>query len=463
MLFSSLFFLFLFLPIVVIIYFFPCFKNRGFRNNWLLLASFFFYAWGEPFFVLLMCLSIVINWWLAIVMEKRGGRWRKNILFLTIVYNVGILIVFKYLGFILENLRCFVEVPIVEIGLPIGISFFSFQIMSYIFDVYYGKAECQRDICKLALYISMFPQLVAGPIIRYQTVIYEIENRKENFEDFSKGVRRFVVGLAKKILLADCLGRVADEIFAVAEISYNSVIGAWIGAIAYTLQIFYDFSAYSDMAIGLGLCFGFHFKENFNYPYIAKSVTEFWHRWHISLTEWFRDYIYIPLGGNRVSQLRHVGNLLIVWVLTGIWHGANWTFVLWGFIYFLFQVMEKYFKTERKIPAVIKHFYTLAVVVFCWVIFRSNSLLSASRYLKTLVGINTILIDDLAIYYFKNSIFLIILGIFCCIPWKEIKQKKEENYGWFYPLKTLFVIFILIFSIMCIISGAYSPFIYFNF
>lgn len=256
-----------------------------------------------------------------------------------------------------------------EIPLPIGISFYTFQIMSYIFDVYFGYSRPQSNIFHLALYVLMFPQLIAGPIVRYNSIEYEIQNRKESFQDFQEGISRFIIGLSKKVLIADFLAGIADKIFVTAEYTDIVAFTAWIGAIAYTLQIYYDFSGYSDMAIGLGKCFGFHFDENFNYPYISRSVTEFWKRWHISLTKWFTDYVYIPMGGNRVSRSRHVLNLFLIWLLTGIWHGAEWTFIVWGLIYFLFQLVEKYTGFAQRLPSAIGYCYTMLVVILNWVIF----------------------------------------------------------------------------------------------
>ncbi len=317
--------------------------GHKFKNFILLLASLLFYAWGEPLFVFVLILGIILNFILGIKIEQNHQqiKYKKLLLIISVIFNLGIFFVFKYLSFVSRELNIIVPVKVLEISLPIGISFYTFQIMSYIFDVYYDKVPAQNNVFDLALYISMFPQLVAGPIVRYSDIEKEIHERKESVTLFCQGTQRFVIGLSKKVLIADFLGGIADKIFLTAEYSNIPLLTAWVGAIAYTFEIYYDFSGYSDMAIGLGKCFGFHFKENFNYPYISCSVSEFWKRWHISLTDWFRDYVYIPLGGNRVSEHRHIINLLTVWLLTGIWHGAEWTFILWGIMYFVIQLFEK--------------------------------------------------------------------------------------------------------------------------
>lgn len=318
MVFSSTVFLFLFLPLILIIYYNPIVKNRKFRNIFLLLVSLGFYAWGEPVFVFVMMLSIIINWFLALKIDKNEKK--KRYVILAILYNVGLLFVFKYLSFFANNMGLLFKVDKItlNIALPIGISFFTFQMLSYVLDVYFNKAKVQKNLLYVGLYVSLFPQLIAGPIVRYETIANEIETRQENTKDFCDGIYRFVYGLGKKVLISNYVGLVVDNIFVSMNITPISTATAWLGAIAYTLQIYFDFSGYSDMAIGLGKMFGFHFNENFNYPYMAKSITDFWRRWHISLSTWFRDYVYIPLGGNRVSNKRHIFNLFIVWLLTGM-------------------------------------------------------------------------------------------------------------------------------------------------
>ena len=463
MLFSSAIFLLLFFPIVLIIYYNPVWKSRKFRNIFLLLVSLFFYAWGEPVFVFFMLFSIVVSCFLGIkIAEARNSKIKQYLLIGGTCYHIGILFIFKYLTFVCKEVGLlFSEKSTVEIALPIGISFFTFQMMSYLFDVYYEKAPVQRNVLYLALYVSLFPQLIAGPIVRYQTVAEEIVDRHENIEDFECGIKRFVIGLAKKVMVADFLGEFADRIFAASNSTNLVALTAWIGAIAYSLQIYIDFSAYSDMAIGLGNCFGFHFRENFNYPYIANSITDFWKRWHISLTDWFRDYVYIPLGGNRVSRERNIFNICVVWCLTGIWHGANWTFLLWGVIYCVFQIMEKHVYSVEKWPKVFRHVYTMAIVIFCWVIFKSDSISAAFSFIASMFGM-TGFVDEKAILYLKSSGITIVIGIIVSLPiGKMLKEKFESKMMELITYSALAVF--LIFTIMISISGGYSPFIYFNF
>lgn len=342
MVFSSTLFLFLFLPLTLMIYYNPFVRSRKFRNRCLLVASLFFYAWGEPFFVWLMVLSIAVGWACGRAMERAASRRQeKRILTAGVVFHVGLLFVFQYLMFAASQLGLLLheDFSAIHIALPIGISFFTFQLLSYLFDIYYGRSKAQQSVLAVGLYIALFPQLIAGPIVRYETIEQQIEHRVENIADFSSGMMCFIYGLGKKVVIANYMGVVADNIFDGG--GSLSLATAWYGAFAYTLQIYFDFSGYSDMAIGFGRMFGFHFMENFNYPYISRSATEFWRRWHISLGTWFRDYVYIPLGGNRVTRRRWGYNLFVVWALTGIWHGANWTFLCWGLWYFVLLLVEK--------------------------------------------------------------------------------------------------------------------------
>lgn len=342
MVFSSTLFLFLFLPLTLMIYYNPFVRSRKFRNRCLLVASLFFYAWGEPFFVWLMVLSIAVGWACGRAMERAASRRQeKRILTAGVVFHVGLLFVFKYLTFVVSQLGLLLheDFSAIHIALPIGISFFTFQLLSYLSDIYYGRSKAQQSVLAVGLYIALFPQLIAGPIVRYETIEQQIEHRVENIADFSSGMMCFIYGLGKKVVIANYMGVVADNIFDGG--GSLSLATAWYGAFAYTLQIYFDFSGYSDMAIGFGRMFGFHFMENFNYPYISRSATEFWRRWHISLGTWFRDYVYIPLGGNRVTRRRWGYNLFVVWALTGIWHGANWTFLCWGLWYFVLLLVEK--------------------------------------------------------------------------------------------------------------------------
>ena len=465
MVFSSSVFLFVFLPYLLLFYYLPFFKSRRWRNGVLLVFSVAFYAWGEPLFVFALLASIFVNWLIVLMMDRSRQR-RKAWLTAAIVFDVALLGVFKYLTFISQNLARITgnDKLIVEIALPIGISFFTFQLMSYAFDAYYGKATVQKNPFRVALYISLFPQLIAGPIVRYQSIATELAERCDSFLDMLRGggMRRFVYGLGKKVLLADFMAQIADNSFAAIEWQNPSVMFAWLGAIAYTLQIYFDFSGYSDMAIGLGRMFGFHFPENFNYPYVAGSVTEFWKRWHISLTSWFRDYVYIPLGGNRVSKARWVLNMFVVWLLTGIWHGANWTFVLWGLIYFVALLVEKTTGFVRKANAVTR-LWTFLIVVLAWVFFRSPDLTSGWRYASAMFGVGANGFSGIDFTGAVRRTFFVFLLAFVgatpmaskCFQWLRDKKLDLFEYAW------LLVVFLL--SIIEIVSSTYHPFIYFNF
>ena len=377
MVFSSAEFLFLFLPCTLLLYYNPFFRSKGFRNVLLMMVSLFFYAWGEKVYVLLLLASIAANWWLGLRVES-GRRHRRIFLTTAVVLNLAGLFVFKYLGFVCENLSALgLPLPEVRLALPIGISFYTFQAMSYVIDVYREKSPAQRSVLDVGLYVSFFPQLIAGPIVRYETIAAEIHGRQETWEDFCQGVPRFIQGLGKKVILANSMAIIADAAF--DELTAISVPMAWLGAIAYALQIYFDFSGYSDMAIGLGRMFGFHFLENFNQPYLAVSITDFWRRWHISLSTWFRDYVYIPLGGNRVSPRRHLLNLLVVWLLTGVWHGADWAFIFWGLGYFLLLMAEKYGHIDQKL-GFLRRPWTLFWVLMLWVLFRAEDLGKAVEY-----------------------------------------------------------------------------------
>ena len=434
--------MFLFLPVLLIIYY--SVKHREIRNYILLVVSLLFYAWGEPVFVFIMLASIFTNWLIALIMSEssRPKIW----LTLAILLDVLLLGVFKYAGFITENLG----MSRINIALPIGISFFTFQMMSYVFDVYYRKSEAQRNPLYVALYISFFPQLIAGPIVRYNQITSEIVDRHENFDGFSEGVRRFIYGLGKKVLLANFVAQVADNVF--GYIINPSVSMAWLGALSYTLQIYFDFSGYSDMAIGLGLMFGFHFEENFNYPYMAASVTDFWHRWHISLSTWFRDYVYIPLGGSRVTHSRWLVNLFTVWLLTGIWHGANWTFILWGLIYFVLLVFEH----ESGIK--FGHVSTLLAVILAWVIFRAESVGKGLSFIASMFGLNgNAFYDSGFIEYVKGTWLLMIFAVIGIFP-SAGKFLSGHQY-----IESAWLVIVLVVSVLEISGASYNPFIYFNF
>lgn len=458
MVFSSGIFLFAFLPVILFLYYNPLLKKIKCRNMVLLIASLVFYAWGEPIFVFLMIFSAFVNWKFGLMMEKNWEN-RKKILVAATFYNVALLFVFKYLTFFTQNLAWISgnDDLVINIPLPIGISFFTFQMMSYIFDIFMERAKVQKSFLNVLLYISMFPQLIAGPIVRYETVGRELQERKENFTDFSVGACRFVKGLCKKVLLANNIAVLADTVFAY-DPATMSVFSAWIGAIAYTLQIYYDFSGYSDMAIGLGLMFGFHFEENFNRPYASRSVSEFWRRWHISMGTWFKDYVYIPLGGSRVTKSRNIFNLLVVWSLTGLWHGANWTFILWGLLYFVFISLEKVSGIEKK-GLWIGHIYTLLLVVIGWVLFRSDTVGSAISYLLVMFGVTgNKLFDAAFISLVQQFGVLLVLGAVCSV----LKVKENKNRLFQAGTVILYVLGFLA-AVTFVIKGGYNPFIYFNF
>ena len=459
MVFSSGVFLFLFLPGLLILYYLFA-KTRPARNYILLVTSLMFYAWGEPVFVFIMIASIFMNWYVSLHMSRSAHK--KLWLTLAIGLDVLLLGVFKYAGFVSENLALLTGNTAlrVRIALPIGISFFTFQMMSYVFDVYYGKSEAQRNPLYVALYISFFPQLIAGPIVRYNQIEAEIESRSENWENFSEGVRRFIYGLGKKVLLANFLGQIADNVF--GYIVNPSVMLAWLGAIAYTFQIYFDFSGYGDMAIGLGLMFGFHFEENFRYPYLASSIGDFWRRWHISLSTWFRDYVYIPLGGSRVnSKSRLVFNLFVTWTLTGIWHGANWTFLVWGLLYFVLLTVEKLTGLHKK-AGFFGHIYTMLFVVLGWVLFRAESISAAADYIASMFGAGAQLYDSYMLTYLSSYKVYFIAGIIACFPiYRLFKDKINSKVYNCISAAIIFALFILSLSFM--VKGAYNPFIYFNF
>lgn len=461
MVFSSLVFLFVFLPLFLFCYFIT--KKRKIRNLTLLIFSLLFYAYGEPIYILLMILSIFVNYILAIIMSKNNNKF---LFILAIIFNLGLLGFFKYTNFFLDNIINIFNLnfKFLSITLPIGISFYTFQILSYIIDVYRKKVPIQKNILLLGCYISAFPQLIAGPIVRYSTINEELQNRKETIKDFAIGLRRFIIGLAKKVIIANEMAYVADTLFA-ADIPNIGFIGIFIAAISFTLQIYFDFSGYSDMAIGLGRMLGFHYLENFNYPYIAKSITDFWRRWHISLSSFFRDYIYIPLGGNRVSIFKNILNILIVWSLTGLWHGASWNFVIWGLYYGIILIIEKFVlkKFLEKLPNIFKHLYTLILVTFGWIIFYCTDFTMLKEsflalFFKYGFG-NTSLLWHYQLLSPK-IIVAFILGIIFSMPTFQIIKNKFKNSK--LVLDFILIILFLI-SILFILVASYNPFIYFRF
>lgn len=472
MVFSSTIFLFGFLPLLLLLYFLPWKKCR---NYILLLFSLIFYGWGGPAYLLLMILVVMADYLFALCISMTSENWLKKLLLcLSIMGNLGCLFYYKYTNFLIGNINHFwgTSIHTAPIVLPIGISFFTFQAMSYVIDVYRGDVTVQKNPFYVLLYVSLFPQLVAGPIVRYKTVEKEILGREIHIEDITDGLERFIIGFGKKIILANQTGAFADILFGMKTVDMPL---AWTGAIAYTLQIYFDFSAYSDMAIGLGRIFGFHFNENFNFPYVSQSIGDFWHRWHISLTTWFRDYIYIPLGGSRRGTKRMYLNMFVIWTLTGIWHGAEWNFILWGLYYFVFQGAEKLFlkKFLERIPRIFRHLYTLLIVSTGWVIFRCDDGLDhLIRYLKSLFSFQADKESPqiLSAYFAKYGIYL-VLGICFCMPvYRLIKDKLNQKLTPYPVLKTvaasagyagLFGFFFL--SVLYLVNSTYNPFIYFRF
>ena len=463
MVFSSITFLFYFLPVTLAIYYIV--PNK-FKNLVLLIASFIFYYFGEPTYILLMAFSILSTYVFGILIDKnKKTKYAKVWLILALIVSIGLLVCFKYMNFIIENINLWLKhkIDFINVALPIGISFYTFQMMSYLIDVYRGQAKVQKNILKLAMYVSLFPQLIAGPIVRYTTIENEIENRTHTMEKFAQGIRRFIIGLAKKVLIANVLGELCTTFLKTNEIS---VLYEWIYAISAMLQIYFDFSGYSDMAIGLGKMFGFEFLENFNYPYIAKSITDFWRRWHISLSSWFRDYVYIPLGGNRTSKIKWLRNIMIVWLLTGLWHGAAWNFIIWGLYFGILLIIEKLFLSKylEKIPKVFTHIYVLILVMISFIIFNGESVNQIVTNITSLVGIGNIsLTTPESIYYFKSYFIPIVIGIIGATPiLKNIAntEKYKKIINILEPI-TLLVLFII--STSYIIDGSFNPFLYFRF
>jgi alginate O-acetyltransferase complex protein AlgI len=468
MVFSSLFFLFVFLPLVLLVYYTA---PRRYRNFILFIASLIFYAWGEPIYILLMFLSIIINYTLGLLITRyrENKKIARPALFSSILINAGLLCFFKYYDFLLQAINSFLGTSLAGTGLPlpIGISFYTFQAMSYIFDVYRGEAAAQRNFIAFGTYISLFPQLIAGPIVRYQTVSEQLVQRMEGFDSFGAGVRRFVVGLGKKVLLANNIGLLWSQIQQVPP-SELTICTAWLGIIAFALQIYFDFSGYSDMAIGLGKMFGFTFPENFHYPYISQSITEFWRRWHISLGTWFREYVYIPLGGNRSGRPALYRNLAIVWFLTGLWHGASWNFVFWGLYYGLILALEKAFllKWLHQAPRFIRHAYAVLLILLGWVLFAFDHLPSGLQYLQALFGLSGRgFFDRQAIYYFYTHAMLIAMALLASTPGIKNAQQKllERSTALYYTAATLFCLLVLILSTAYLVDTTYNPFLYFRF
>ena len=458
MVFSSVEFIFIFLPICLIGYYLISKKHRTARNAFLLVMSLAFYAAGEPKFVAVMVASIVINYGMALLIASAEGNRRAGtaILALALALDLALLFYYKYIWFAIDTLnRAFkLSLDYIYVTLPIVISFFTFQEMSYVIDVYRGKVPVQKNPLIVALYVAFFPQLIAGPIVRYSDICEEIQSRKETADDFAYGITRFAEGLAKKTILANNLAVAADYAFNLRPELLGTGV-AWIGAVAYSLQIFYDFSGYSDMAIGLGRMFGFHILENFNFPYVSGSISEFWRRWHMSLSSWFRDYVYIPLGGSRKGNV--YGNLLVVFALTGLWHGASWTFVVWGLWNGFFVIAERFAKNHLhlKMPGILSHVYTLFVCVTGWVFFRAIGMQEALAYLKSMFVFTKGVPND-ALYALSDFGPMILISALFSIP--LIKREKLPKI-----LQLVFTVILLVMGLLFVISGTYNPFIYFNF
>ena len=473
MLFSSIVFLFYFLPVTLVLYYLLK-KWTAAKNAVLLIFSLFFYAWGEPWFVLVMLASIMGNYLLAIWVDRvREYHSRaKFVLFLTVVLNIGLLFVFKYADFFINNINQVAknQIPNLNLRLPLGISFFTFQALSYVVDVYRKNGALQKNPFYVALYISFFPQLIAGPIVRYSTMDEQIRSREESFDKFSVGTCRFIAGLGKKILLANHFAVIADWVFNSYPLGGCPLTLAWLGSFSYTLQILFDFSGYSDMAIGLGLMFGFKFEENFNYPYISRSIGEFWRRWHISLGAWFKEYIYFPLGGSRVKNMDIVlRNMLIVWLCTGFWHGAEWTFVIWGLLNFACLVFERFTGLENRNGHGIRRWcYTMFVVNIGWVIFRSENLVAAGNYIQCMFGFGQGgIFSDYTWMYLKEYGIFFAAAIFFCIPvgkrfnYLIVNGKAQSRLiNMVYPVAMLLLFAV---CVTYLVKGSYNPFIYFNF
>lgn len=468
MLFSSIVFLFTFLPAVMILYYLLPVR---FRNVILLLASLVFYAWGEPVYLFLMLLSILFNYFsgLDIARNLQDKRAAKRSLVFNLIINLAVLGFFKYEGFVLDTLNGILPVHISyhALPLPIGISFYTFQILSYIIDVYRGNVKVQTNLPNFALYVTMFPQLIAGPIVQYADVDEQLASREISRTKFGEGSMYFIRGLAKKVLLANTSGMIFTEVSGLAKDNI-AVMTAWLGAFAYMFQIYFDFSGYSDMAIGLGKMFGFEFNMNFNYPYVSKSITEFWRRWHISLSSWFRDYVYIPLGGNRVSKIKHIRNLLIVWFLTGLWHGAAWNFVAWGLYYGVILIIEKYLLSPvlDRLPDVVRHIYSIVLVVIGWVLFFSSSFRQAADYIRVMFGAGAHgFADRESMYLLTSNLILWLILIFGSTPlvhfrYEHMLRSKKWNTT---IINSVVYAALFIVCIAYLVTETYNPFLYFRF
>lgn len=463
MVFASITFLYYFLPIFLIVYFIV---PKKYKNIVLLIFSFIFYFYGEPKYILLMLLEVLFAYFMTLSLEKNKS---KSLLTVMISFHLILLCIFKYFNFIIDNINTIFSsnITLLNIVLPIGISFYTFQIISYEVDVYKGKIKASKNLLEFMTYVFLFPQLIAGPIVRYENINKELKSRKVTFEDFSNGVNRFIIGLFKKVVIANNIGELCNTLVGSDEVS---VLLYWILGISYMLQIYFDFSGYSDIAIGIGKMIGFKFPENFNYPYIADSVTNFWRRWHMTLSSWFRDYVYIPLGGNRVSTLKHIRNIFIVWILTGLWHGASWNFIIWGLYFGIILIIEKYFlnKVLEKLPKVIRIIYTLFIVMISFIIFSSDNLSSAFTIIKGLFSFNSLsLYNSFILYYIRSYLVILIMGIILSTSLIKnvifkLRNKKFLN-NIINIIEVIVILLILLIVTSMLIDSSYNPFLYFRF
>lgn len=465
MVFSSLLFMFLYLPAVMLIYYIT---PRKFRNVMLLVANLIFYGWGEPVLVLLMLFSTFVDYFHGYFIGKYRETNKKKAKMLvasSAIINLGLLCFFKYSGMLADTLNVlpFLNIPDFTIPLPIGISFYTFQTMSYSIDVYRGDAPVQKNIFTFGTYVSLFPQLIAGPIVRYKDVAYQLDNRRETIDQFTLGVKRFMVGLGKKVLIANPMGLLWDTLR--PEMADNGVLGNWIAIIAYSFQIYFDFSGYSDMACGLGNMFGFEFLKNFNYPYISKSITEFWRRWHISLGTWFRDYVYIPLGGNRKGLKRNIINIMVVWGLTGLWHGASYNFILWGLYFGVILLLEKFVlnKALEKCPSAVKHIYSLILIVFGWALFYFEDMGELGSFIISMFNVSNGILNHSAMVTIMQFLPLLIVAAVASTPLAMNIYNKIKYYNWCWIPETAITALGLFICTASLVSNSYNPFLYFRF
>lgn len=464
MVFSSLVFMFAYLPITLLAYYLV--PRQG-RNIFLFIVNLIFYGWGEPKLVLLMVFNIFFNYLGGWLVDKYRADAKKKKLFLilTCVLDIGILAVFKYTGMITETLNMlpFLNIPELQISLPIGISFYTFQTMSYVIDVYRDDAPVSKNFINFGTYVALFPQLIAGPIVRYRDVAEQLVNRRETLEMFTKGVKLFMVGLAKKVIIANTMGTLTTNIFATTD--ENGVVGTWVGMIAYTFQIYFDFSGYSDMACGLGNMMGFEFLKNFNYPYIAKSITDFWRRWHISLSTWFKEYVYIPLGGNRKGVKRQILNLLIVWGLTGLWHGAAYNFVLWGLYYGLLLILEKFVlkKFLDRLPSFVQHIYTLFIIIIGWGLFYFTDVGQLGEFMVDLFNFGNGICGNQAFNLIMSNLPMLIIAAVASTPLATTLYTRFEHTRFMWIPETLYCMGVLAVSTASLVNQSYNPFLYFRF